>query len=104
MRPSAVDFVETLLRGVDGELLLEDIRVAAEAAVVDCTIAELRRDHGAVMLLAVQRDGRSLLPPPPDLRLRPGDVVIAVGREQDLSPLEEACAVPTVSARIKKKG
>jgi len=98
VRPSAVDFVETLLRGVDGELLLEDIRVATEAAVVDCTVAELRRDHGAVMLLAVQRDGRSLLPPSPDLRLRPGDVVIAVGREQDLSPLEEACA------GIRKKG
>lgn len=94
VRPSAVDFVETLMRGADGELLLEDIRVAADSVVVDCTVADLHRDHGAVMLLAVHRDGRSFLPPPPDLRLRPGAVVAVAGRERDLGPLEEACAPP----------
>lgn len=97
VRPSAVDFVETLLRGADGELLLEDIRVADGAAVVACTVADLHRQYAAVMLLAVQRDGRSLLPPPPDLRLRRGDVIAAAGREHDLGPLEEACAAPTAS-------
>ncbi|MBA2277552.1 MAG: potassium channel protein [Chloroflexia bacterium] len=94
VRPSAVDFVETLLRGADGELLLEDIRVADGAAVVERTVGELRRTHADIMLLAVQRDGRSLLPPPADLRLRPGDVLAAVGRERDLTPLERACASP----------
>jgi voltage-gated potassium channel len=101
VRPSTVNFVETLLRGPAGEAdgeLLEDIRIAEGAAVVDRTVADLRGDHGGVMVLAVQRDSRSLLPPPVDLRLRPGDVVAAIGREQDLRPLEQACAVPPSGA------
>lgn len=102
VRPSTVNFVESLLRRADdnaeSELLLEDIRVAEGAAVVDRTVADLRTDHGGVMVLAVQRDGRSLLPPPVDLHLRPGDVVAAIGREQDLGPLEQACAAPPPSA------
>ncbi len=97
VRPSTVNFVETLLRGADGvadsELLLEDIRVAEGSAVVDHTVADLRSSHGSVMVLAVQRDGRSLLPPPVELRLRPGDVIAAIGREQDLGPLEQACTL-----------
>lgn len=102
VRPSTVNFVETLLRGsgddAESEVLLEDIRVAEGAAVVDRTMSDLRADHGGVMVLAVQRDGRSLLPPPVDLRLRPGDVVAAIGREGDLRPLEHACALPSPDA------
>ncbi len=98
VRPSTVNFVETLLRGADGaadsDLLLEDIRVAEGSAVVDRTISDLRANHGGVMVLAVQRDGRSLLPPPIDLHFRPGDLIAAIGREQDLRPLEQACALP----------
>lgn len=81
VRPSAVDFVETLLRGTDGELLLEDIRVADGGVVAGISIASLQREHPKVMLMAVQRDRRSHLPPPPDLRLQPGDVIAAAGRE-----------------------
>ena len=67
-RPSTVNFVETLLCGADGaadgELLLEDLRVAEHAAVVDRTVADLRASHGGVMVPAVRHDGRSLPPPP----------------------------------------
>ncbi len=92
VRPSTVDFVETLLRGSGGDLLLEDVRVAQSSALVDCSIAEARsRFAGGATLLAIQRDGRMLATPPEDLTLRAGDVIAAVGTDNQLRTLEHAC-------------
>ncbi len=90
VRPSTVDFVETLLRGTDGDLLLEDLRVAAGSLLVDLPVAEVRRRFADALLLAVQRDGRLLAPPPAELALRAGDVVAFVGRGEQLRALERA--------------
>jgi len=95
-RPSAVDFVEALFRGADGELSLEDIRVVGGAAVVGSALASLHPEQAAVLLLVGHREGRSQLPPP-DLRLRPGDVIAATSREQDLAPLEAVCAATALA-------
>ena len=95
LRPATVDFVETLLRGEDGELLLEDVRVAPGSALVGVPITAAReRALGGATLLAVQRDGRTLAPPPGDLALRSGDVIAAVGSAAQLRTLERACEGP----------
>jgi len=95
LRPATVDFVETLLRGADGELLLEDVRVAPESALVGVAVREAREQAaGGAMLLAVRRDGRTLAPPPADLALQAGDVIAAVGGAAQLRTLERACEGP----------
>jgi len=42
VRPGAVDFVETLLRGSGGDLLLEDVEVAKSSQLCGVSIAQLR--------------------------------------------------------------
>ncbi len=59
LRPATVDFVETLLRGADTELLLEDVRVAGGSSLVGVAVAEARRRAPEALLLAVQREGQS---------------------------------------------
>jgi voltage-gated potassium channel len=95
VRPAAVDFVETLLRGAGGSLLLEDVRVAAGSALEHVSITAAReRFAGGATLAAVQRAGRLLAPPPADLALQAGDVIAIVGTDEQLHALERACEGP----------
>jgi voltage-gated potassium channel len=97
LRPSTVDFVETLFRGAEGDLLVEDVRVEAGAPLVGVPLADARQRFAeGVTLLAVQREDRMLAPPPGDLVLQRGDVIAAVGREAPLRALEQACAGPAL--------
>ena len=92
VRPSAVDFVETLLRGPDGELLLEDIQVAEGSQLVGTSIAEVRsRFASGATLLALRREGRMLAPPPVDVTVRAGDVIVVAGTDHQLRLVEQAC-------------
>jgi Trk K+ transport system NAD-binding subunit len=92
MRPSTVDFVESLLRGINTDLLLEDIRVAAGSPLVGVDLLEARRKYaGNAVLLAVQRDGVTLAPPPVEMTLRAGDILAAVGTAAHLQELEQTC-------------
>lgn len=92
VRPAAVDFVETLLRGAGGDLLLEDVRVAPGSSLVSSTVAAMRaRFPEGATLAAIQREGRLLAPPPEDLILQPNDVIAIVGTDTQLRALERAC-------------
>lgn len=92
VRPAAVDFVETLLRGAGGDLLLEDVRVAPGSSLIATTVAALRaRFPDGATLAAIQRGGRLLAPPPADLVLQADDVIAIVGTDTQLRALERAC-------------
>jgi len=92
LRPSTVDFVETLMRGAEGDLLLEDVRVGRGSPVVGLNLEQTsQRFASGILLLAVQRDGTMHAPPPPDLTLHPGDVIAVVGSASQLRALELAC-------------
>jgi voltage-gated potassium channel len=92
VRPSAVDFVETLLRGTSGSLLLEDIELAASAPLIGLAVPELRTRFGSeATVLAVRRGDRLFAPPAPDLLLAGGDVIVVAGTDKQLRELELAC-------------
>jgi voltage-gated potassium channel len=94
-RPSAVDFVETLLRGADADLLLEDVQVAAGAPLAGLGVAEVRsRFASGATLLALRRGGRMLAPPPVDAVLQPGDILVVAGTDRQLRAVEAACTPP----------
>jgi Trk K+ transport system NAD-binding subunit len=76
VRPSAVDFVETLLRGSGGDLLLVVVVVAPHSALVGASVAEVRnRFLGTATLLAIRRGNRVLAPLPNDLVIGAGDAL-----------------------------
>ena len=91
VRPSTVDFVETLFRGGEGGLLFEDVRVAANAPIAGTPLAEARdRFAEGAILVAVQRAGKMLAPPPTGLVLQADDVIAVVGTSGQLRALERA--------------
>ncbi len=91
-RPSAVNFVETLLHGTHSDLLLEDVRVAEGSPLVGATLAAARgRFAPEVTVLALRRGG-SILTPSPELILQPGDALAMTGTAGQFRTVEAACA------------
>lgn len=91
IRPSTVNFVETLLRGAHSEFLLEDIEIAPGAVLAGMTPEQLRLGFPGAVLLAVQRGGEALAPAPPDLQFRAGDIIAVAGGSTSLGKMAEAC-------------
>jgi voltage-gated potassium channel len=92
VRPSAVHFVETLLRGERADLLLEDVVVAATSPMVGNTVADIRRRFlGTVTLVALRREHQVLTPLSDDLVMQPGDTLALAGMEAQLRNVEAVC-------------
>jgi voltage-gated potassium channel len=92
VRPTAVDFVETLLRGAGGDLLIEDIVVGADSPLVDTSVAEVRqRFLETATLLAIRRGSRVLAPLSDDLVIGAGDALAVTGTEVQLRSVEALC-------------
>jgi voltage-gated potassium channel len=92
VRPTAVHFVETLLRGAGGDLLLEDVLVAPDSVLVGASVAEVRqRFLGTAVLLAIRRGKRVLAPLPEDVVVGAGDTLAVTGTEADLRLVEALC-------------
>lgn len=93
VRPSAVDFVETLLYGTGGNLLLEDVRILDTSPLVGVSVATARvRFASGATLLALRRAGQLLAPPPADAILQADDIIVLVGTDAQLREVEAACA------------
>lgn len=91
-RPTTVGFVERLLEGSQGELMLEEIHVAPGSPISGTTIGDARQHHaGAAVILAVQRGGHLFSPPAADLRIDALDTLAVVGSDRDLNTLAIAC-------------
>jgi voltage-gated potassium channel len=88
LRPDTVDFVENLFKCATGDLLVEGIRVDPGSPLAGVTIQEARARAPHSLFLAIHRDGATISPPPPDLRLAGNDLIAAVGTEADLRLLE----------------
>ena len=105
VRPAAVDFVETLLRGTSGSLLLEDIELEGGASLVGLTLPEVRGRFGSgATVLAVRRAEQLLAPPSDELRLATGDVIVVAGTDKQLRELEQACTDGALPVSIQRSG
>jgi voltage-gated potassium channel len=90
LRPGTVDFIENLFKGSSGALIVEDVHVDPGSPLIGMTIREVRERVPHAVFIAVRRDGQTLSPPAPDLRLTSGDEIAAVGTEANLRRLEDS--------------
>ena len=91
LRAETVDEIERIFNSATGDLLIEGIRVEANCPLLGATVGEARGRAPHAHFLAIRRDGTTVAPPPPDLRLAAGDVIAVVGAEAELRRLEELC-------------
>ena len=80
-KPAVVADIETVI----GNLLIDWVTVRADSPATDHSIAELEiRRRTRMTVVAILRDGTTVLAPEPDERIRAGDRLVVVGRQEDL--------------------
>jgi voltage-gated potassium channel len=91
-KPSVVDFIDTVLmtRGLD--LRIEELVFPENSYLVGKTIMEsnLRRDFGVIILAIKKASKEMLFNPGPDALLEAGDLLITVGKRNDVLTMAEA--------------
>jgi voltage-gated potassium channel len=94
MRPTAVNFLDQMLRG-DEALRVESTLVEANSQLVGRTVAELKNTTSeTTLLLALQHpDGRWVYAPSNDVVLAVGDSLIYLGRPGERRQIERAATV-----------
>ena len=97
LRPHVVQFLDfTTTSGFGLDIAIEQVVVAGDAAAASKTIREMQlgRDLGVIVMAIRSSDGRMSFNPPADTAIRPGDCLIAMGRQESLRTLEALVAEP----------
>jgi len=80
-KPAVVEEIEAVIGG----LLIEWVTLRDESPGAGRSIAELEiRRRTRLTVVAIQRDGETIVAPEPTEILRAGDRVVVVGRQEDL--------------------
>ncbi len=92
INPAVTDFVAAVTEADHAEFAVREVPVASSSACAGMTLlgAQIKQKTGAlVVAMRPVAEGRGFFPnPPDDLRLSPGDVLIAIGSPQQLSLLD----------------
>jgi voltage-gated potassium channel len=88
VRPTAIEFVDTVLSARNAELLLEDFAIGQGSQSLGKTLSDLVPEKSSMIVLALKRDGRMTLRPSTDTRLQHGDEIVVAGPPDDMRSLE----------------
>ena len=93
VRPAVVDFVDTLMRSDQGTLQMEEVLVREGAPLTGMAVGDLRRrlEIEASVLALIKPGGAALANPSAATTIGSGDVLIVLGRPDDLRTLERNC-------------
>ncbi|GAC1654331.1 MAG: potassium channel protein [Vulcanimicrobiaceae bacterium] len=87
MRPTAVEFVDTVLSANNGQLMLEDFTIPLSSSVIGRTAASLAPDQDEVIILALKRAGKMFFRPSAT-ELEAGDEIVAAGPPAGIRALQ----------------
>ncbi len=91
LRPHSATFMRQAFARTHPDLAMEDVVIGTSTAYHD-TLGNLHlREHHRVMVVAIQKQDGSLIPAPgPAALLQTGDVMVVVGRTDDINRLRTA--------------
>ncbi|MEI9972440.1 MAG: potassium channel protein [Ignavibacteriota bacterium] len=91
LRPHVVQFLDFTTKDIAMDISLEQVRVSGDSEVKGKTIREmqLRRNMGVIVMAIRRRDGSMLFNPPADTAIDAGDFLIVMGKQEDLTALED---------------
>lgn len=91
LRPHVLDFIELATRTEHLELQIEEVRVAPGSRLAGVALRDshVRRELGITIVAVKKPSGQMVFNPPPDAVLEAGDILITLGRRQQLDQLEK---------------
>jgi len=90
LRPNVTDFIESTVHGQSGlGLAMEEILVTPRSSLKDVTLRDsnIRRDLDLMIIAIKTADGRMIFSPSADESVRVGDVLIVVGKQENVERL-----------------
>jgi voltage-gated potassium channel len=89
MRPTAVEFIDTILQAGNSELLLEDLTIERESAWIGKALSTLVGQANEAIVLAIKRGNHMTFRPGHDTLLEAGDEIVAAGPREAVHLLKE---------------
>jgi voltage-gated potassium channel len=91
LRPHVAEFLDVVMRERALEFRLEEVPVTAGSPIAGQSLRDTKiRDHTGALVLALRdEDGTFHTNPPPDTEIRSGQVIIAIGTQDELDTLVE---------------
>ncbi len=89
LRPNVAEFVDVVMHERNLEFRLEEVEVVDGSAIVGGTLRDthIRDRTGALVLALRDADGTFQTNPSPDIQIRAGQVIIAIGTDTELEAL-----------------
>ncbi len=101
LRPTTVQFVETVLSGGEREYLVEEIYVSENSTLIGKRIKEVEERFPGVRILAVkERDGNLHINPSLTMAIVAGGNLTAFGTMEQLQAVEGCCSFNRDQARV----
>jgi len=93
LKPAVSDFIESTIHDYSFELNIEEIMVGEDSRLNGLTLvdASIRQEMDIIIIGIKQQDGKMLFNPSSQTKIRAGDVLIAMGRYNDLERLRKEC-------------
>jgi voltage-gated potassium channel len=92
LRPTTVEFVETVLLGREQELLIEEIEVSEDSPLVGSAIKQVEERFPGVRILALRdKDGVLTPNPNPNATIKKDSSLAAFGTTEQLMAIEGCC-------------
>jgi voltage-gated potassium channel len=90
LRPTVVDFIELATRRDSLELQIEETAIETGSALAGAQVKDprLRQELGVIVVAIKRADGAMLFNPSPHAALGAGDILISLGRRDQLDRLE----------------
>jgi len=93
LRPSTVQFIETVLSGKGNEYLVEEIYVGEESTLIGLSIKDIEERFTGVRILAIRKkDGGLDINPAMSGKVIAGDSMTAFGTMEPLQAIEGCCS------------
>jgi voltage-gated potassium channel len=91
LRPAVMDFIELATRTEHLELQIEETQVAAGSPLDGAVLRDsrIRQDLGIILVAIKKPAGEMQFNPAPESTLQAGDILITLGRRQQLDELEK---------------
>jgi len=90
MRPTVLDFLETIVQNREMDLRLEEARVSPQSPLVGKTLVDsgLRKDFNIILFAVKGPTGSMIFNPSPDTEFKAGDTLVILGKTNDLEVFE----------------
>ncbi len=86
IRPTVVDFIDIAMMDKHLGLVMEETRVKEKSKLAGKNLIEsnLRKDYGVIIVAIKKYDGRMIFNPTPQEKLDVNDVLVVLGKKEDL--------------------